>query len=387
MFEIKCQMLRSEGNSMIKKILFGFVFLVLLSWNNPGMAAVGARAFSLEYSTWNATDIVVATEGEEIDGNVKVLETWKGSLKSKDSIFVAGLASFAPEANRKVSTWTWFGAKKQEPPIYVTGSRLVLFLTRLDDTSDNWQPVDISDDMCVSAVWIEKGKTYGIVQVMNPGPSALTPLPLSEEQMKTRVNDILQIKAAVVKASTITNLAQRADALRPFVNSPDYFARQLALTELPKCGKSALPVLRDILSDKNLLSQHGSIIEIMGKVGGESVGTELTDLVVVETKFWEQTGPKLKPGWWNGTGMQWSEIETLRDRYSKLFAALNVLEQTKYPKCQKAVIRLRDFWRSLPQLDDKSGLDQMSKECDNVLEGLATTHQEQANRTLHPNSQ
>jgi len=38
--------------------------------------------------------------------------------------------------------------------------------------------------------------------------------------------------------------------------------------------------------------------------------------------------------------------------------------------CKEVVTEFRDFWRSLPQLDDKSGLNQMSEECDKILLAL-----------------
>ncbi len=83
-------------------------------------------------------------------------------------------------------------------------------------------------------------------------------------------------------------------------------------------------------------------------------------------------------GWWNGTGLQWSEVETLRNRYVKVLHALYALKQIKYGGSRNAVIELRNFWRLLPQLEDKSGLNQMSEECDNVLKALTATKRQQA---------
>jgi hypothetical protein len=48
------------------------------------------------------------------------------------------------------------------------------------------------------------------------------------------------------------------------------------------------------------------------------------------------------------------------------------LEQVGYPGALDTAIRLRDFWRSLPQLNDPSGLDQMTDECDKLITQLQT---------------
>ena len=45
------------------------------------------------------------------------------------------------------------------------------------------------------------------------------------------------------------------------------------------------------------------------------------------------------------------------------------MKEIRYHDAESIVAELRDFWRSLPQLED-SGLDQMSKECDSLLDAL-----------------
>jgi hypothetical protein len=64
------------------------------------------------------------------------------------------------------------------------------------------------------------------------------------------------------------------------------------------------------------------------------------------------------------------ELEVLRNRYSKVLEALRSLGKLKAAGCREMVTEFRDFWRALPQLEDSSGLDQMSRECDSVLAAL-----------------
>jgi hypothetical protein len=58
------------------------------------------------------------------------------------------------------------------------------------------------------------------------------------------------------------------------------------------------------------------------------------------------------------------------NHYTRVLAAIRVLNGLKYGDSKTAIIQLRDFWRSLPQLEDKSGLNQMSEECDGLLKAI-----------------
>jgi hypothetical protein len=46
------------------------------------------------------------------------------------------------------------------------------------------------------------------------------------------------------------------------------------------------------------------------------------------------------------------------------------LEQTHYVAALNRATRLRDFSRSLPQLNDPSGLNHMAEECDKLIDQL-----------------
>ncbi len=67
----------------------------------------------------------------------------------------------------------------------------------------------------------------------------------------------------------------------------------------------------------------------------------------------------------------------MRDRYSIVLEVFYTLREIKSPACGSAVREFRDYWRSLPQLEDKSGLDQMSQACDAVLEALPSDSSEE----------
>ncbi len=342
---------------------------MLLMGSNRAFASIVRATFSPEYSAWSATDIVVVSEAATVDGNVGVLETWKGPLKPGDKLFVPELAEFAPQAKRAV--YEGLAGNNQQPVTYVTGEKLVLFLRKPQPAPATQKTTSFPDEAVVSFVWMEHNRIYGTVRDWNSDPGFLAALQLSESQMKARVSEVLRTQTALNAAVAVKNLAQRARALRPFLQSTNLGAQQLAFGEMSRCGEAALPVLRPMLRDETLLPLHGYIVDAMGVIGGASVEAQLIAMVGAETKFWKQTAPQLKIGWWGATGLSWSQATALRDRYMKLFSAIRALEPMRADKSRGAVVQLRDFWRSLPQLEDKSGLDQMSETCDELLEKLA----------------
>jgi len=160
------------------------------------LAASPARAgirpsFYLDYSVWKATHIVLATEGDRIDGRFEVIESWKGDLEPGARVRVPELAVFADEGSRRIGTAGDRAAR------HVTGARMVLFLVRPELPGDGarhgakpsaWLPASYAGygGFEVSVAWIEDGTAYAFVQVMNPGPSVLISVG-TEAKMEARV--------------------------------------------------------------------------------------------------------------------------------------------------------------------------------------------------------
>lgn len=324
-------------------------------------------SFFVDESAWQATHIVVVSEGVKLDGKCVVLESWKGDLETNSTVFIPELATFESQEAREIKRWP------NEPevfPSHVTCSRIVLFLKRSASDGSKWEPTGFAKAMNVSMAWVEQGKMFAIVQRMNPGPSELVPLVQTEAAFKTRVLESVQTQDSLAKTEAIHDLNQRAESLRPFVTNKLWYARGDAFARLGKCGEPALPVLRSMLGDTNLSAQHDAVISTLGHAGGRKVGAEILNVLEVEIQFWKQRAPKLETGWWGGAGLSGAEAAALRNHYTKVGAALAVLRELKYRECKTAVTELRDFWRSLPQLEDRSGINRMSEGCDEILKEL-----------------
>ncbi|MCD6051618.1 MAG: hypothetical protein K0Q55_3027, partial [Verrucomicrobia bacterium] len=105
-------------NLCFRGLLSGFSLLIA-----SGYAQAGIRpSFRLESSAWRATDIVVVTEGDLIDGNLDVLETWKGTLSPGAVLSLKELGKFATEESRTVKP-PWRRSKEEAavPPVIVSG--------------------------------------------------------------------------------------------------------------------------------------------------------------------------------------------------------------------------------------------------------------------------
>lgn len=321
-------------------------------------------SFFVDASAWKATHILVVSEGEKLDGRCVVLESWKGDLETNSAVFIPELAAFEAQETREIKRWP---NKPEASPSYVSCARMVLFLKRSTLDGSQWEPTGIVKTMNVSMAWVEQGKMFAIVQWINPGPSELVQLAQTEAAFKARVLESVQTQDALAKTEVIRELNTRAEALSPFVTNNLWYARGDAFSRLGKCGEPALPVLRSMLSDTNLLAHHDAVISTLAHAGGMKVGAEILNVLEAEIQFWKQRAPKLEMGWWNGAGLSWPEVEALRNHYTKVGAALAVLRELKYRESKIAVTELRDFWRSLPQLDDRSGINQMIEGCDEML--------------------
>lgn len=352
----------------MKRVSSYCLFSTLLLILSYSPVSAGIRpSFVLETCAWNATDILVATEGKKIDGVFRVLETWKGDLNAGDTIKIPELALFLSESSRNVSD-SWYQREKSSPTT-VTGERMVLFLKRahplVPDSSNDaqllsptikWLSTSPYDGMDVSVVSIEQGQTFGFVQVINPGASLLIRLGLSEDEMKHRVQEIEAVHISLLQASAIDDLSRRAEALGPFTHHGLYQVQDTAFEELKKVGPAALPVLRTLLANDSLIEIHRSLVEVLAAAGKNEACPDLVGLLKKDLEFWKVTGPVLKSGWWNAEGFDsLEEVEPLRDRYSRDHQALMALTKRPYRESETVVREFRDFWRSLPHLADEIG--------------------------------
>jgi hypothetical protein len=256
------------------------------------------------------------------------------------------------------------GGLNEQIPGQRVGSQMVLFLKKAPETSsDHWKPADLFGEMKTSAVWTDGGHLYAFLQPMNPGPSVLVPWDKSLDKMKDRIREIRRIQLELVKVTAIEDDAARAEGLKVYVRSDVFEAQQLALSELGKSGPKALVKIREMLSDPAFADEGAALVKAFAEAGGESVGEELDRRLQEQLTFWQATAPTLSVGWWNQDA---TPHAPLRERYTQTWELVLALERVHYRPASTTAEQLGDFWRSLPQLNDPSGLNKMASECDKL---------------------
>jgi hypothetical protein len=355
--------------------------LILLAVNPRLASARIEPSFELDYCTWHATQVVLV-EVTAKDGVFSVVESWKGELRPGERITVPELtpALGAKPISVYPTRTNFFAHDKagigEQIPRQPAGSRMVLFLKKregseISPTSTNsvekWGPADMFDEMKTSTVWIDGEKVYSFQQLINPGSSKFFILHSSLQQMKARVVEINRVQKELAEVVSNGNSGTRAEGLKPYVRSKLYEAQRLALNELGKCGPSALSTIRGMLDDPAFADEAAELVRSFAEAGGEQIGEELDSRLQKELALWQATAPSLSKDWWNQDA---TPHAPLRERYMQTFQLILGLERVHYTPALTTATHLGNFWRSLPQLNDPSGLNQMAKECDKLIDHL-----------------
>jgi len=335
------------------------------------LLALGVRAsaellpsFHLDDRAWEATHIVVVSEGGTIDGEVTVLESWWGDLPKGTALRLPDLKVYATEGSRAISDFC--GKVPEHGPKSVTCARMVLFLRR---DGESWLPAAKWGGFDVSVVWIESGRTFARVQVMNPGERLLIDLDMDEPAMKEKAIERASARAAanaaLAKIRATDDAATRAKEALAFAAETEHYAARLEAFEIvAACGEAATPHLAAALTDDAFGAVRRDVVKALGAVGGEGAGEALTALLHREAKFWTERGPALERGWWNGRDAG------LRDRYCVAYEALQSLQKLRYDRCKETVTEVLLCWSSLPQLGEE--VPQLVETCEELLRDLSS---------------
>jgi hypothetical protein len=124
-----------------------------------------------------ATHIVVVTEGDKIDGQLEVLDSWKGDLQVGEKLTIPELAEFAPLETRAVQCMPTVSlCLFTHPQIYVSCSKMLLFLcqkkTSLSEVKE-WSGIG-EVDIIGAIVWMEKEGSYRFVDRYRKDKGILT---------------------------------------------------------------------------------------------------------------------------------------------------------------------------------------------------------------------
>jgi len=185
--------------------------------------------------------------------------------------------------------------------------------------------------------------------------------------MEQRVRETRRIQLELTKVNAIEDGAAKAEGLKVYVRSDVREAQRAALTELGKCGPKAVAAIGEMLADPAFAGEDGELVKALAEAGGESVGAELDRRLQDQLKFWQATAPTLSVGWWN---QDVTPHAPLRERYAQTLELVRALGHVHYRPALITAEQVGNLWRSLPQLNDASGLNQMVTECNQLVDEL-----------------
>lgn len=347
------------------------VFLALLP--TPVFAAI-RPSFTGDNEAWRSTDIVMVSISPT-DGTFVVEEVWKGDLRSGVRVTFPELipAADAKSVSRYPGIWqenptadrTAIAVQVPRQPV---DSRMILFLKREPSTSQEpeWEPGNWMGSMKASVVWIGGGQLWSFIQVANPGPSVLQPMgSTSLQQLRDRITTVLHTQKTIQSVLDVQDGARRAELLKPYLHSDVHAAKRLAFEELGQSGTAAVPIIREMLDDSAYAEESPELIKAMVEAGGAAAGPELNRRFKREVGFWKSVGPALATGWWNTDP---NPNAPLRLRYSEMYQLIVALEQIREKDALTPAKELDQLWISYPQLNDSSGLNQISLECEKLIQ-------------------
>jgi hypothetical protein len=273
----------------------GLLPTLVFSFLQPTLAGI-RPSFSLDYSSWHATEIVLV-EVTPTPGVFRVTESLKGGLEVGNSVAVSELqpATGAMDIATYPKEFAEIlrGGRNGQIPAQQVGSRMILFLKKAGEAPKvQWQPADVFGAMKTSVVWIDGGQLYRFQQVINPGPSVLVSWDIGLGKMKDRIEEIRRIQLELAKVIAIEDDAARAEGLKVYVRSDVREAQQLALSELGKCGPKALTTIREMLSDPAFADKRAELVKAFADAGdGErKLAKQIESALRAEEPDWKYVG-------------------------------------------------------------------------------------------------
>jgi hypothetical protein len=260
----------------------------------PAVRAEILPSFDVVSASKNASQVVVVEDG-------KVVESWIGDLQPATQLFPAGAKpkpinveySFRGISVVDEVELAKRGVKKVEA---VTGKRKVRFLA--PENSELWESKHLNSRYEYNTVWIEDGQAFAIMQWINPGPSGLQPLNMTEAELKAAVQEINKVHLEIEPLLMDRDRAKRAEVLVRMLDPEAKWRNREVHEALRNCGPPAWLVIEPLLFDEKLLPLHHGLIHVGYHVGHQKTKDAMLRIKDEERAYRE----KLK-----ADGVEWKD--------------------------------------------------------------------------------
>jgi hypothetical protein len=249
---------------MPRSLLLTFSLILLLA---PAARAEILPSFDVVDASRHASHLVVVEDG-------KVVESWIGDLKPGTQLLPAGEKPSPMNVEYSFRGIGVVDEAEQERllakrglkrVIAVSGKRMVLFLAR--ENPESWESKKLNSRPEYNTVWLEEGQAFAIMQWINPGPSGLQPLNMTEAELKSAVQEIHTVHHEIQPLLKERDRAKRAEALVKMLDPETKWRNREVHEALRTCGPAAWPVIEPLLFDEKLLPLHHGLIHVAYHVG------------------------------------------------------------------------------------------------------------------------
>jgi hypothetical protein len=329
------------------------------------VAAAGVEpSFDLETCVRDATHVVVATEGERIDGELRVVESWKGDIEPGTQLSLPELGAFEDESARAV--FPGLAAPSSSKGEHVSGRRMAIFLCKTGSGLVSANPA--SDDARFATVWLEPRGGYVFVQVLNPGAPVLVRKFAGEDELRETIARFRDGWISLGAARGLADPSERVQALTPLVRLGSKAIAADALDAIADAGAPGAPVLRELLKDEGLGAMRGDVARALARSQGAAAAPDLVTFLEAELAFWRESGPRLARNWAVTTDL-WEK------RVGPALAAIHLLGALR--QSADVIARFREVWKSTPTL---ASLPPLPAACDEAASASQTPGQERIER-------
>lgn len=298
-------------------------------------------SFYLEGAMWGATDIVVVSEGDKMDGEVVVTRVLSGSVRVGEVLRYLELGMVEREHDMVYPSRDVFRLSLEDYvlPKVIDGQEIILFLRR-----ENGELVAVDagyGDARTSAMWVYEDTCYSFGQMLNPGPVVFYQ-EVGKSEFLRMLDSVLADKQALDGLTGAeVDLSER---MRPYLLKGGG-ASGYAIAAAGRMGISGFVVLEEMLvvdSFDMRLRVLVSLFDISEVRAMEVYGR----LLGAHAEIWEKAAPSLKLDWWNyKADIPTAEVDKLRDIYMEDLTMVEVLSEFGgVVGCVGAVKRLRAVW-------------------------------------------
>jgi hypothetical protein len=264
----------------------------------PTLRAELLPSFDVTFASKTASHVVVVEDG-------KVVESWLGDIEPGTQLFPTGVK---PIPMKVQYSFRGIGAQDEaeedrllakrglKKVAAVSGKRMVHFLAR--ERPDSWESKHLASQREYNTVWIEGGQAFAIMQWINPGPSGLQPLNMTEAEFKSAVLELNQVHREIEPLLKDDDRAKRAAVLATMLKPEARWRNAEVHEALRECGPPAWPVIEPLLFDEKLLPLHHGLIHVAYEVGRTSTKDAMLRIQDEERAYRE----KLK-----ADGIEWKD--------------------------------------------------------------------------------